>query len=338
MKISEINVPKIINNDYLEFTENDILTDTERESRELLESIENTEKSFCEFYNELLEKKDISVYEETVQKHQRSYRRASVNILESYRKITGMRDELSARWNDIYNSRKKKKLIPNIPANAEIDYAEKKTNHFAQGINIYKMIFICFIGSFAGVIIEMLWCLLKNGYIESRAGLVFGPFNLLYGVGAMALSVSLYRFRNRGGWLSFFGGMLVGGLVEYLCSWGQEAVFGSRSWDYSAMPFNINGRVCLLYSVFWGLLGYFWIKVLYPLTSKLILKIPNKVGKILSVFIVVFFVVNGVCTVIAVYRWAERLGGTAASGAFWSFVDSVFPNEIMEKIFANMKF
>ena len=45
----------------------------------------------------------------------------------------------------------------------------------------------------------------------------------------------------------FFGGIIVGSVVEYICSLGQEIIFGSRSWDYSHMPFNINGRICLLY-------------------------------------------------------------------------------------------
>ena len=223
-------------------------------------------------------------------------------------------------------------------ANSEIDYAEKKNNHFAQGINIYKMIYICLIGSFAGVVIEMLWCLLRNGYIESRAGLVYGPFNLLYGVGAIALSATLYRYRNRGGWLSFLGGMIVGSVVEYLCSWGQEALIGSRSWDYSAMPFNINGRICLLYSVFWGFLGYWWIKYLYPLLAKAILHIPNRLGKNLSWVIVSFFIVNSLVSVIAVFRWSQRIEGILPSNAFWEFIDFRFTDERMSRIFANMEF
>ena len=50
-----------------------------------------------------------------------------------------------------------------------IDLEEQKAGHFAQGLNFYKMFLVCFIGSFAGVVIEMLWCLISNGYIESRA-------------------------------------------------------------------------------------------------------------------------------------------------------------------------
>lgn len=339
MSTATRKIQKLIDKELSEFTENDIRTGIEKESMELLESVEKTETDFQAFYSEhMLETDELETYASKVDRYLRSYRRASVNVLRSYQKLSGMRDELSARWKDIQKSRKKNKILPNVPANSEIDYIEKKQNHFAQGINIHKMIFICLIGSFAGVIIEMLWCLLRNGYIESRAGLVYGPFNLLYGVGAMALSLALYRYRNRGGWLSFLGGMFVGSVVEYACSWGQEMLIGSRSWDYSEMPFNINGRICLLYSFFWGFLGYWWVKFLYPLMAKLILKIPNKVGKIASWFVVAFFVINGIVTLIAVFRWSQRIDGILPSNALWEFIDFRFTDERMSRIFANMEF
>ena len=249
-----------------------------------------------------------------------------------------MSDELSARCRDIRQQRRKRKLIAAAPANGTIDLEEREGNHFARGLGVYKLLLICFIGSFAGVVVELMWCLIRNGYLESRSGLVYGPFNLLYGAGAVALTVCLYRFRNRSGWISFLGGMLVGTVVEYLCSWGQEALFGSRSWDYSAMPFNLNGRVCLLYSVFWGVLGVFWIKDLYPRMAQLILKIPNKIGKILTVAVTVFLIFNSVVSLLAVDRWSERVAGQAPSNSLEELLDERFPNERMESIYANMDF
>ena len=205
-------------------------------------------------------------------------------------------------------------------------------------MNIYKILLICFIGSFAGVVVETLWCLVTNGYIASRSGLVYGPFNLLYGIGATALSLCLYRFRNRGWWISFLGGMVIGSAVEYVCSWGQECMFGSRSWDYSHMPFNINGRICLLYSIFWGVLGVLWIKNIYPRMAKAILKIPNRIGKIITWALAVFFVFNTCMSAIAICRWSQRIKGMEPANAFWGFIDERFPDERMETIYENMDF
>ena len=263
---------------------------------------------------------------------------ASLNLKNAQSRTGEMEDELAARLHDVKGDLIHKWYRLNPPSNTSIDVAEQQQKHFAQGVNIYKILLILIIGSFAGVMVELLWCLITNGYLESRSGLVYGPFNMLYGVGAAVLSLTLYRFRNRGRWLSFLGGFVVGSVVEYLCSWGQEALLGSRSWDYTGMPFNLNGRICLLYSIFWGILGVLWIKDLYPRMSKWILKIPNHAGKIVTWVLTVFMAVNCLVSAVAVWRWAERVSGVPAANDFEELLDARFPDERMERIYANMSF
>lgn len=137
---------------------------------------------------------------------------------------------------------------------------------------------------------------------------------------------------------SFAGGFAVGSIVEYACSFFQEMLFGSVSWDYSTRPFNLNGRICLTFSFFWGVLGIIWMKNLYPRAAKLILKIPNKVGKPLTLALTAFLAVNGIVTLIAVYRWSQRIDLIPASNAFWKFIDKRFCDARMIGIFPNMKF
>lgn len=268
-----------------------------------------------------------------------SLRTASRSLIQAYQTVTAMEDELNSRTKDTKRSVKHSKLHAfNPPANGAIDLEEQRKDHFAKGMNIYKILLVLAVGSFAGVIVEMLWCYLTHGYFESRRGLVYGPFNLLYGAGAVLLTLTLYRFRNRGYIWSFLGGFIVGSLLEYLCSWGQETLLGSRSWDYSAMPLNINGRICLAYSVLWGVLGVLWIKDLYPRMAKLILKIPNRFGKAATCAITVFLILNAAVTAVTLARWSRRIDGVPASNGFWEFVDSRFPDSRMERIFANMEF
>ena len=263
---------------------------------------------------------------------------AAAVLLETHMLVNAEADELATRLKEGESSGRKRRLFHAPPANSVIDLEEEKTGHFAMGLNFYRLILLVFIGSFAGVVVEMLWCLLTNGYLESRAGLVYGPFNLLYGVGAVTLSVCLFRYRNRSSGFSFAGGMIVGSVVEYVCSWGQELLFGSTSWDYSNLPFNLNGRICLLYSVFWGILGVLWMKNLYPRLARWILKLPNRLGKAFTVAMAVFLVVNGVVTLLAVDRWSERIAGEPAVTAADRLFDEHFPDARMERVFANMEF
>ena len=264
--------------------------------------------------------------------------KASSKLKKAQRWSSEQADELKTRLKEGKSSESKRRILRRAPANSVIDYKETKTNNFAAGINFYKIALICISGSFAGVVVELLWCLVRNGYLESRAGLVYGPFNLLYGVGAVALTLILYRYRNRSSAFSFFGGIIIGSAVEYLLSWGQETLFGSTSWDYSELPFNINGRICLLYSVFWGILGVLWIKSIYPRVAKIILKIPNKAGKIITWALTVFMIFNAVMSLLSVWRWSERVHNVPATTIADEFFDKRFPDSRMERIFANMEF
>lgn len=331
MKIRKNKKEKVVEkeNNTIEYT-----SDIEKESIKLLEVVEATRSEMNEFYPQMLENE----CQGDVQGKADSLKRATSNITKALTQAYAVSDELNARWKDINKQKKKRRLHIAAPANAAIDLSESKTNHFAKGVNIYKLLLVCFVGSFVGVVIELIWCLVTHGYLESRSGLVYGPFNLLYGAGAVALTLCLYKFRNRGAWLSFAGGMIVGSVVEYICSFGQELIFGSRSWDYSGVPFNINGRICLLYSVFWGFLGVLWIKTIYPIMAKWILKLPNKAGKIITWVLLVFFVFNSVVTLISMTRWTQRMDGIEPATTFEEFIDERFPDERMEKVFANMVF
>lgn len=307
------------------------LKKVEKQSSDLLKSTQKLKKNVKDnYFNNIDEFSNLEEQVDFLDKIDNNIKKAYLNIFD-------INDEMKARWRDLKKSQKKNKIV-HAPANGIIDKVEEQSNHFAKGLNIYKLLIICFVGSFVGVIIEMLWCLIRNGYIESRAGLVYGPFNLLYGAGAVLLTLCLYKFRNRGSWISFLGGFIVGSLLEYVCSWGQELLLGTRSWDYSEMAFNLNGRICLLYSIFWGVLGVLWIKNIYPRMAKLILKIPNKIGKALTYFCTIFLAFNIIITCITTVRWTQRIDGIPATNSFIKFIDERFPNERMEDIFANMEF
>lgn len=250
-------------------------------------------------------------------------------------------DEAETRLKEIERVVRKKRrfhILPLAPTNAQIDRDERRMHHFAQGKSLYKLFWVFFIGCFLGVVVERTWCYVRYGLYEPRVGLIYGPFNLVYGVGAWALTMALYPFRNRSKIFSFVGGALIGSAVEYACSLFQETVFGSVSWDYSDQPFNLNGRICLLYAIYWGILGVVWIKDLYPRMAKLILKIPNRVGKPLTFLLAGFMIVNSVMTGLTTLRWMQRRQGEPPRNAMEAYFDRHYPDEKMESILSNLVF
>lgn len=252
---------------------------------------------------------------------------------------TNFIDELETRLKEIERVNKRRfHLLPPAPTNGQIDFEEKRARHFAQGKSFYKLFWVFFIGCFLGVVVERVWCFVRYGVYEPRVGLIYGPFNLVYGLGAWALTMTLYRFRNRSKMFSFLGGALVGSAVEYLCSWFQETVFGSVSWSYANQPFNLNGRICLLYSMYWGVLGVLWIKELYPRMARLILRIPDRIGKPLTFILAAFMLFNSLMTGLTTLRWMNRRQGAPAHNAVEAYFDQHYPDERMQRIFSNLEF
>lgn len=198
-----------------------------------------------------------------------------------------------------------------------------------------KYVYIFFVCCVVGFLVETVWCLIKNGYIESRKSLVYGPFSVAYGMGGVLLTSVLSKFKESSLPKIFLISFISGTVTEYICSLGQEIVFGSVAWDYSHLPLNINGRVCLLYSLFWGIFGIIWVKIIMPFFDKAVEKIPEKAGKIFVRIFVIFFVFDAVLSASAAIRMNEREEGLLPSNSFEVFLDEHFPDERMEKIYAN---
>lgn len=216
-------------------------------------------------------------------------------------------------------------------------FENKEDKPFAYGFCFTKLFYLFVIGSFIGTILETIWAFCVDGHFEMRVGMVYGPFIPVYGGGACFLTAALYKLYKLNDTLVFVISAFVGAGFEYFCSWLQEQMFGTVSWDYSDTPFNLDGRTNLMYALIWGFLGLVWVRYLYPWTAKLIEKIPKRAGAIITTFLVVFMAFNGFMSVTATARWTQRTEGVPASNSFEEYLDEKFDNEKMEFLFPGMK-
>lgn len=216
-------------------------------------------------------------------------------------------------------------------------FESKDDKPFAYGFCFTKLFYLFMIGSFIGTILETIWAFCVDGHFEMRVGMVYGPFIPVYGGGACFLTAALYKLYKLNDTLVFVISAFVGAGFEYFCSWLQEQMFGTVSWDYSDTPFNLDGRTNLMYALIWGFLGLVWVRYLYPWTAKLIEKIPKRAGAIITTFLIVFMAFNGFMSVTATARWTQRAEGVPASNSFEEYLDEKFDNEKMEFLFPGMK-
>lgn len=218
--------------------------------------------------------------------------------------------------------------------------AEKKTSAvFAEGCCFYKLTGLFFLGAFLGDITETLFCLATSGVLMSRSSVVYGPFSIVWGLGCAILTAVLHPYKDRSDHFIFLFGTILGGAYEYVCSLFTELAFGTVFWDYSAIPFNLGGRINLLYCFFWGIAAVVWLKVLYPLFSRWIEKIPRRAGIPGTWVLILFMIGNILISGMALARYVSRQSPPPSNGpdsAVETFLDRHFPDERMERIYPNL--
>jgi uncharacterized membrane protein len=205
------------------------------------------------------------------------------------------------------------------------------------GAELYVILWFFFIYSVLGVLVEMIFCLAKEGVLESRVGLLYLPLSPLYGVGGVVLTLFLLPYIHQPG-LMFLAGMLVGTVLEYLASLIMEKLFKSVFWDYSKRPLNLQGRVCLQYSIYWGLLSMLLLYVLDAWAYGVVRAIPRSTGDAVLTVLVVLTVASIVLTLLSFRRLStkvERLEAGRPVGSS-TLLDRLVPDKVMINTYPRM--
>lgn len=204
-----------------------------------------------------------------------------------------------------------------------------------EKISIFNLFYIFIIGSVAGWFIEGLWTLIKKRVIINHSCVVIGPFNMIYGLCAILLSILLYKFKNSSNFKIFIMSFISCSILEYLMSYIMEIAFGFTAWNYSKKFLNINGRISLFYSIMWGLLGILWIKYLYPKLNNLLDKMNKKIGIIFMNFLVIFLIFDGILTISAMNRARAFDKGIPPQNSYEVFLDKTFDSKYLKNMFNN---
>ena len=177
-------------------------------------------------------------------------------------------------------------------------------------LSIWRILAYFTIYSFLGYIIETVFAIIFCGVIESRQSFLYGPFSGVYGAGAVILILTLKYFDKNNATI-FLGGCIIGSITEYLINFIGEVVYDARWWDYSNKLLNLNGRICLQYTIFWGILSLILFKIINPQIDKFIVFIESKVSmnklKSFATICTVLMVINIVSSAMAVNVFLTRI-------------------------------
>lgn len=245
--------------------------------------------------------------------------------------------------------------IENVDIKKEEKAKEKNKKKFTIfGFTIIRLLAYFIIYSVIGFVIETIFGLLTKGVIESRKSFLYGPFCGIYGLGAVVMIIGLQKFKKNN-YTLFIGGFIIGSIIEYVISLVGELMFNIKWWDYSNMPFNINGRICVWYSFFWGLLAIYLMSHINPKVDRFIEKIPKNILKNTTIILTIFLFFDFLLTCFALKMFYVRLVNNYdldikgvdryivkytelyEKPGIKKFVDTHFSDEKIMKTFPNIK-
>lgn len=160
----------------------------------------------------------------------------------------------------------------------------------------FLILFIKFIiYSFLGYIAECIFVSAENKKFTNR-GFLCGPICPIYGVGGVFMSLLLKKYH--GDLIATFVlGALLATIIEYFTGFLLEKLFHNKWWDYSKHKFNLNGRVCLMNTILFGICAVLVVNVFSPMLNKVLSLIPNAYIIIISIILIILFVLD------MIYSW-----------------------------------
>ena len=214
-----------------------------------------------------------------------------------------------------------------------------KDSRQKRGLSFPTLFWLFIAGSLLGFVMEGVWHFLRKGTWGFRVATLWGPFCVIYGVGAVTMYLIALLVEKRRPLVQFIAFALAGSAVEYLSSLFQEAAFGTVSWNYSHHAINIGGRISLRMTLIWGMIGMVLMYGILPLLLSTFNRMRLTSRMTLCRGAAAFMCINLLITSIALMRWQERVQSAApASNAIEAYMDRTWPDERMQERFPNMEF
>ena len=190
--------------------------------------------------------------------------------------------------------------------------------------------------AFVGERLEVLYIWCATGVVMSRSSLLYGPFSLVWGLGAALVTLCLWPFRRRGPWMLLLVGGALGAGFEYVASAVGELLFHKIFWDYSHMPFHLEGRTNLLFAVLWGLGAALWILRGFPALTALTDRLPPRVERRFLWASALLLAADTALSAAAMLRMEERRLGLPAANAVEAALDRWYPDQVLHRRYQNL--
>ncbi len=198
-----------------------------------------------------------------------------------------------------------------------------------SSMSIYFILLYFFVYGFLGWCTEVGFAAFKTHHFVNR-GFLNGPICPIYGVGVTAVITVLTPYKSDIIVLYILSVVLVT-VLEGVTGWAMDKIFHNKWWDYSDMPLNIGGYVCLLFSIVWGFACLFIIYFIQPLVHDVLVFIPTIVGIILIIILGITLIADLYVTASTIFKFNRRLAAMEKIAAEMHEISEQIGQEIFEK-------
>ena len=172
-------------------------------------------------------------------------------------------------------------------------------------MSIYYSILYFFVYGFLGWCTEVIFAAFKQHRFVNR-GFLNGPICPIYGVGVTLVIACLEAFQSNL-LLLYISSVILVTVLEGVTGWAMDKLFHNKWWDYSKLPFNIGGYVCLLFSLIWGVACDFIVYFVHPLIHQVLSLIPHTAGIALIAILGIALLSDMIVTTSAIVKFNQYL-------------------------------
>lgn len=170
---------------------------------------------------------------------------------------------------------------------------------------MYYLILYFFVYGFLGWCTEVAFSACKERKFVNR-GFLNGPICPIYGIGVGIVVQFLTPYKENLV-LLYIASVVMVTALEWVTGFILEKIFHNKWWDYSKMPLNLNGYVCLLFSLIWGVACVLIVDFIHPLIHKVLSWIPFPVGMTLIVVLSIVMFVDLYVTASTILKMNKHL-------------------------------
>ncbi len=204
-------------------------------------------------------------------------------------------------------------------------------------ITYQKLFWLFMVGSLLGVLMEGVFCIFVHGGGQTHVVSMWGPFCILYGIGAAGFYAGTVLLWNKNAAYRFVFFAVVADVVELAAGLLLEFGLKMRAWNYSGQFMNFRGHISLVMTIAWGVLGT-GFSYIVPLLEKVFARMHHIGWKISCIILTIFMAVNLLFTGVCIIRWKNRHFGKPPANAIERIIDERYDDEFMQKRFCEWRF